>query len=998
MPVLRVVEIWTYASCLLPMTVLEQCQSESQSGCTQILRELNLNCENEVKRRRLINDCSSSSSSAGNSSLISQTCSASDTTNPPAALGARQLHQRWFHEAFNGKVRQFAGSQKSTSSSSSSSPTDATQRPLLDDQHSLDRTRYRASLRWLGGGKFSVQATGFESQVGYPRFARKYGADRFLRVRIEGVSAYRSPKDCRDQLQPFFWLGRKWVCVHSKVDKLDKRKLSMSVDQEPTAKYSHIYFAERMCTPEEEQLCQNIHSPTKCLAAECLQEVCARDVLRSHIPEYVCSSCPQGCGQHFLCRKAGRAANPEEELMKEGKYVKRLDMGWTDAEPTEVFDACDIIERDDLRSSINPCEVLTDGNGLIGYDRAKRISDTLGLTYVPAVFQGRLGCAKGTFTVHYGIDGEKIVLSQKMCKWAIDWAGCDEEDRRLEVKAYPKPESVPQSLNTQYIAVCAAKGVPLQVFADLAKTHIDTLAEETLSECCPGHGLPGYREAAEDKTRLAVKMIDAGIGMSEPICVKWVLDYLVGKTKSIRNEAHYNCPESWHAFIIPDWSQKLLPGECIFEKAPGNFVEGFVSLTRSPCTACWDVQYLRALGPKEIRERFGGNFPPYMTLGVIVLSAASSCERAPAAFMGGGDYDGDKANLNAYAPIVSALNSNGNCAYDASLISDLQRTFGRKARPSCDASSKDPLEAMVHEHYLDSSCAALVGDLGQRWAFFCDSRGAADQAVLRVGLLFQEALDGKLRCDIDGAMICKSMGLPDRLPQPPHWHKKCWLQLQGMTDDADKLEELVECGKVVRSTSALGALFDGVDIGALLSEWRRSGPHHYRFEEAQQRGGVEPHPSLALPPGAWCQPGANECLLFAQKVLEGYFTERGKRKSCTAESVKKLVLDAQKQLFKGTVNFGQRRDRALAFYEAQIQRFNRRVLERKQIWKAESVEFHLEPAWRICTEELCAYAASKDGGVCCVSANMRGLLRFKSSNISRHGSTAYVQDHNRRDR
>merc|ERR1712194_494408 len=113
---------------------------------------------------------------------------------------------------------------------------------------------------------------------------------------------------------------------------------------------------------------------------------------------------------------------------------------------------------------------------------------------------------------------------------------------------------------------------------------------------------------------------------------------------------------------------------------------------------------------------------------------------------------------------------------------------------------------------------------------------------------------------------------------------------------------------------------------------------------------------------------------------------------------RKLVLDTRKELFEGggaVLNFAQRTDLALAFYSAQVERFNRRVREGKQNWKAESVEFHLEPAWRVCTLELCAYAAQKDGGVCCVSAKIRGHLRFKSSSVPHHRSTAYVQDRNR---
>ena len=46
---------------------------------------------------------------------------------------------------------------------------------------------------------------------------------------------------------------------------------------------------------------------------------------------------------------------------------------------------------------------------------------------------------------------------------------------------------------------------------------------------------------------------------------------------------------------------------------------------------------------------------PYAIDGVIILSAHCTCSLAPVAFLAGGDYDGDKANLNDHAPIVENL-------------------------------------------------------------------------------------------------------------------------------------------------------------------------------------------------------------------------------------------------------------------------------------------------------------------------------------------------------
>ena len=84
-------------------------------------------------------------------------------------------------------------------------------------------------------------------------------------------------------------------------------------------------------------------------------------MLRSHVPREVRSTCPPGCRTHFLCREGERSVkNPEAALIREGKYMKRIDLGFTDAEPTVVFDPQDIKEVEDLESDATG-EVLTPG-------------------------------------------------------------------------------------------------------------------------------------------------------------------------------------------------------------------------------------------------------------------------------------------------------------------------------------------------------------------------------------------------------------------------------------------------------------------------------------------------------------------------------------------------------------------------------------------------------------------------------------------------------------
>ena len=189
----------------------------------------------------------------------------------------------------------------------------------------------------------------------------------------------------------------------------------------------------------------------------------------------------------------------------------------------------------------------------------------LGFDYLPALYHGRLGPAKGTWLVHYDIPDGKVLLSRAVCEWPTDLASCAKDDRTFEVKGFAPATPRAQALNSQVITVLGARGVPAQAFAELAKQHIQQLVQETLEEASPQHGLASYRDAVDGKTRLALQMIDARISITEPMCFKLLIEYLAGRVKRLRDDCHWACQDTWNAYIAPDWSQKLLPTECIFQ-------------------------------------------------------------------------------------------------------------------------------------------------------------------------------------------------------------------------------------------------------------------------------------------------------------------------------------------------------------------------------------------------------------------------------------------------
>lgn len=111
-----------------------------------------------------------------------------------------------------------------------------------------------------------------------------------------------------------------------------------------------------------------------------------------------------------------------------------------------------------------------------------------------------------------------------------------------------------------------ARGVPADIFLKFANDEVGEIGT-TLG----GSGgdiaksLPVHDAADHNRTQIALQMIDAGIDVrSEPAAFKWCAGYLQDKVKSLRDKQHYKCPESWRAFIIPDFSQQLGPQEAIF--------------------------------------------------------------------------------------------------------------------------------------------------------------------------------------------------------------------------------------------------------------------------------------------------------------------------------------------------------------------------------------------------------------------------------------------------
>ena len=58
-----------------------------------------------------------------------------------------------------------------------------------------------------------------------------------------------------------------------------------------------------------------------------------------------------------------------------------------------------------------------------------------------------------------------------------------------------------------------------------------------------------------------------------------------------------------------------------------------------------------------------------------------------------------------------------------------------------------PCQAIVLAYFEGTKCQDLAGKLANRWAYFADAFPVNSSVALEVGLLHQEALDGKLNAE-----------------------------------------------------------------------------------------------------------------------------------------------------------------------------------------------------------------------------------------------------------
>eukprot|EP00435_Cladocopium_sp_Y103_P028410 s898_g7.t1 len=776
------------------------------------------------------------------------------------------------------------------------------------------------------------------------RFFRKFGHRHFLFVKRETCPRFRLP----DRLKPFLLYGREWELLGSRQPK----KGRVSSDGDVDRRHTFIFWSHLDREPR----------------------LSAATVRRLHIPRELPNPGPgsieRRCDKHFFCRwLAGKhhevMQNPEKELLQKGKYMARFKLGWTDAIPTRYIDPENILELSDLKAS-NGC-VLSDGGGRLGLSLANQIREDLNLSYIPAVFQARIGSCKGLWVVDLDMDEDTIEIRKKQSKWDMNWHACDKEDRCFEVKDWSRQQAAEGVFNVQLIPILEARGVPADILLKLA---IDEVGE--IGTTLGGSGgdiaksLPVYDTADPNRTQMSLQMIDAGIDVrSEPAAFKWCVGYLQGKVKSLRDKKHYKCPESWRAFIIPDFSQQLKPHEAIFWVSDSiGYLEGEALVARNPCTAPWDVQKLTFLGEAEILRRFGSVGLRFRHRCVVVLSASPDCRVSPADVLAGGDYDGDSVIVIFNKGIVKHFRA---CDLNESIQDEVKQMVDRIVENAKAPSSvkKDTVhDWLCDEHWFGSENAVLTAKTADWWTAIADEKGVNHPHAVKLGLLHQQALDSKLPCDKVPSdkfieQISRELQIPP-LDQAamPHWHTR---------------ESAKAKGHIRQSCRVLGRLQNEVVPDHVARDWKK------QYGGDLYQAVFQGTPPDAKPPHALEWSSFRTYTSRAESDLQDYYEKR-KVEKMTDDGLSKLKAFCRDAYFEksGCTSEDQKRAYATAFYQAQYQHVR---TEWKRVKTEEQLEKFLLPAWELFANELCYVHMSvseRSSGICLMSKENRSQVQYRA--------------------
>jgi hypothetical protein len=310
---------------------------------------------------------------------------------------------------------------------------------------------------------------------------------------------------------------------------------------------------------------------------------------------------------------------------------------------------------------------MTDGAGRLSQSLAYKINNQLGLSYLPSGFQGRIGEAKGLWTVDVNDErpGDWIELYASQCKWEPDPNQDNVHNRTFEVIRWSGPLKS-AALNLQFLPLLVDRAKSPDrmqaVLADLLKggvnREIESLQEAMGDPLSFRKWLRENNSNIDDRLKNGAVPYRAGLPVTTEERLNMMLDAgfdpkklhfmndlarraFKNKGDELKKKLNITVGKSTYAYMVPDFSGVLEPNEVFIDFSSFiDNVSGFagvhlkgvdVLVARSPAHYASDIQKVRAVFKEELMG----------LKDVIVFSTKGNPSLAEK--LSGGDYDGDIA-------------------------------------------------------------------------------------------------------------------------------------------------------------------------------------------------------------------------------------------------------------------------------------------------------------------------------------------------------------------
>jgi hypothetical protein len=309
--------------------------------------------------------------------------------------------------------------------------------------------------------------------------------------------------------------------------------------------------------------------------------------------------------------------------------------------------------------------LMNDGIGRISYSLLQEVRHIMGLDFLPAAIQGRIGSAKGIWildTTSSPSDRQWIETYPSQEKWNCNWS--DPAHRTLEVLPVSS-ELQPAHLNLQFIPILEQRAIDRKLMQTVICERIDQHLRKDLDNAKEALETPErFRQWIQNTARTkfgdsqhAESWFVGGLPMDwpgtmsfladggfEPMRLEFLntmmFDHQKERWERTEKKLKIKIAQSTYALMTVDFQGVLAPNEvqlCFsrpFDNGDESLYDigGFdVLVARCPAHLPSDIQKVKAVFKPELRH----------LKDVILFSSLG--DESLASKLSGGDYDGDKA-------------------------------------------------------------------------------------------------------------------------------------------------------------------------------------------------------------------------------------------------------------------------------------------------------------------------------------------------------------------